>query len=247
MMKTKCYKFLAAGFISLSFLACSDMAVDSADAVGLPSDFTIASYQELNPDVLYAQIRRDLSKRNQVRLDSTNKLYHNAETGELVITSDSPPTGFSNDSTAKAIRAKAKANYDADNAAFLADEKFVKEIFIRYLGIDSSLWLGLDSLNSEQKSLLYTFNLQQQGKPNLEADKQYLENFQFDEDLIKKHYLLLGLLEGRPYRYCDGLSTGNPISKVVPDTIKNQLPYMPDYSAHRFCLNENEGLVYVIK
>ena len=234
--------------LALGLVACSDMGIDETEATGLPDDYSLEKYLELNPDIKYQQARKDLKDHgfyNQARLDTIKKAFITPE-GEIVIVAEGtmPPTGAK---IAKDARAAAQANMNADNEAFLADSAFAHKVFSTYVGFADSLWKGVDSLDSDEKAAMFEFNKQQTGKPNLKEDKAFLEKFPYDESLMEQHYLLLGSLEGRAYRYCtksDKKST--PFSKVVPDTL-GSAPAMLVYSAWRFCYDSKTNQKYVVK
>jgi len=80
---------------------------------------------------------------------------------------------------------------------------------------------------------------------NMQNAEDYLKNFSYDSTLIEQHYILVGRNEGRPYKYCNGNSTGTLRS---PDlALKVGSPVFYDYGAHLFCLNETDGLIYLLK
>lgn len=234
--------------LALGLAACSDMAVEEGEAVGMPSDFDLEEYIKINPDVKYQQVRKDLMDHgfyNQARLDTAKRAFITPDSVVvIVLEGTTPPTGSK---LAKEARALAQANINADNDAFLKDSALVHKVFSTYVGFADSLWKGVDSLNSDEKTAIFEFNKQQTGEPSVKEDKEFLEKFVYDEDLMTQHYLLLGLLEGRAYRYCtqnDKKST--PISKFVPDTL-GKAPIMLDYSAGRFCYDSKSDRKYLIQ
>lgn len=234
--------------LALGLVACSDMALDENEAIGMPSDFDLQEYVKINPDVKYQQIRKDLMDHgfyNQARLDTIKRSFMTVDS-ELVIVDDGamPPAGAK---PARAARDSAQARVDADNAEFLKDTALAHKVFSVYVGFADSLWKGVDSLNADEKKAMFEFNKQQVGAPNVKEDKDFLEKFSFDEDLMFQHYLLLGALEGRAYRYCtkdDKMTT--PFGKVKPDTLGSS-PIMLDYSAGRFCYDSKKEQKYLIQ
>jgi hypothetical protein len=232
--------------LALGLMACSDLGVEKNEAIGMPADFSLEEYIKINPDVKYQQIRKDLMDHgyyNKARLDTAKKAVMMPDSTIVVDYVDFP----SGAKLAKDARKAAQANIDADNEEFLTDTALVHKVFSLYVGFADSLWAGVDSLDSDEKTAILEFNKQQTGKPSVKEDKEYLEKFAFDEDLMFNHYLLLGVLEGRAYRYCKkGESKSMPIEKVVPDTLGTK-PFMLDYSAGRFCYDSTSAQKYLIQ
>src|SRR5574344_1827243 len=222
--------------------ACSDMSADSDEIAAIqagtatqtisdyPADFNTSVYSELNQDIAYEQILADLRNNgyyNPARMDSMS----------AVTSAGTPDT---------AVRNPAKAPYAADNAVFLSDTAFAHKVFLM-AGYSDSLWKGGDSLNSEQKKYILRFNRQQTGLPSLEEDRNYIPLFAFDSSLIKQHYLFIGAMNGRPYRYCtESSEMGMEKSELTPDTLKATAKIL-SYSAYRFCYDRNSGKSYAIK
>lgn len=236
-------KAFIASSLLLGLTACSDMAVDENEAIGMPSDFSVSEYVKINPDVKYQQIRKDLMDNffyNKARQDSSKSAWL-LEDGSVVISETMPAGGsFAND-----VRKAAKDAIEADNEAFLADTALAHEVFSKYIGFDDSLWV--EELDPDVKTAICEFNKQQTGAPDVKEDKAFLKNFSFNEDLMANHYLMLGTLEGRAYRYCtksDNLST--TFAEVVPDTL-GSAPFMLDYSANRFCYDSTSAQKYIIQ
>ena len=239
-------KIVAVLGLALGLMACSDLGVGENEAVGMPADFSLDEYIKINPDVKYQQIHKDLvdhSYYNKARLDTVQKAVMMPDS-TIVVDYESFPAGAK---LARDARKAAQANVDADNEEFLKDTALVHKVFSVYIGFADSTWPGVDSLDSDQKAAIFGFNKQQTGAPNVKEDKEYLEKFEFDEDLMFNHYLLLGTLEGRAYRYCKkGESKSTPIDKFVPDTL-GSAPIMLDYSAGRFCYDSTSAQKYLIQ
>lgn len=229
---------LLLAFFSLAFMSCSDISSNSSDFVvattntdlaiySAPGDFDLETYLVLNPDVKY----------NQIIMDLKNNSFYNPERLDSMVTTK-------NDA---ATVAAAKASFEADNLAFLkTDPSFTKRIF-KMAGYSESSWLHVDSLNSEQKKMILRFNKQQNGAPSFQEDTTYLFTFKYDNELLENHYTMFGLLNGRPYRYCNGASElVLPKSQVVPDTLGKR-PFILDYSANLFCYDSTTSTIYAIK
>ena len=233
----------------MAVVACSDMGVDESEAFGFPSDYSLAEYLTINPDIKYQQVKKDLADNqyyNVDRFDSANNSYMVAEGDDSVFVI--APARPENSNFAKEARAKASADIQADNKNFLSDTALVKEVFLVYLGLADSLWKGADSLDKDMRNALCQFNKQQKGAPNSAEDRAFLENFKYNETLFEKHYLLLGSMEGRAYRFCtasDSRSAG--IASVVPDTITDNSATMLDYRAFRFCYDSTSAQKYLIQ
>lgn len=232
--------------MALCMAACSDMSVDPSDQAiktsnpvmnvrsevmfAAPEDFDLETYLTINPDVKYNQIIRAVRTLNKPRLDS------------MKITSDSVTTAEGETIT---VGKFATAAYNADIEEFLSDSAFAHRVFLM-AGYGDDLWQAVDSLNSEQKKMMARFNVQQAGAPSVAADKKFIDEFQYDEELLAPHYVTFGILEGRPYRYCAAKEMGVLKSEAPLDTIGKR-PFIVDYSANLFCLNKDDGLVYTIK
>ncbi len=229
---------LLLAFFSLAFMSCSDIPTNSSDFVvtttnidlavySAPSDFDLETYLKLNPDVKYNQIIMDLKN---------NSFYNPARLDSMVATKNDAATV-----------AAAKASFEADNLAFLnTDPSFTKQIFIM-AGYSDSTWLGVDQLNSEQKKMILRFNRQQNGAPSFQEDSTYILTFKYENELLENHYTMFGLLNGRPYRYCNAASElVLPKSQVVPDTLGKR-PFILDYSANVFCFDSTTSSIFAIK
>jgi len=219
---------------SLILGACSDMAASDPD-IGLPADFDVAVYSTLNPDIAYNQILVDLQNNgyyNQPRFDSMTATMLNPATG--------------NQMADTATQHAAKASYAADNNVFISDSAFAHKVFLM-AGYTDSMWKGVDSLNSEQKKYIDRFNKQQVGVPSLSDDMAYIDNFVFDSTLIEQHYLLLGSINGRAYRYCDGVEVGDEKNQDLHAVRVGGAAKIWDYSAFSFCYDSSSGKIYAIK
>ena len=243
-------KFLASFALtaSLAVVACSDMSMDPDDTVigtsnvdpGAqietdlfvePADFDLNTYLEINSDVKYSQIIQAVRSRNQAFLDSMSMTQDSVEL---------------EDGSKKPIAAVAKERYNADTSAFIhSDTAFTHKVFLM-AGYKEEMWPSADSLNKEQRFMVTLFNLVQSGKPSINEDKKFIEEFVYDEDALRLHYVIFGALEGRAYRYCEAGEMGAPKSEIHPDTLGVR-PRIMDYNAHIFCMNKKDGLVYSIK
>jgi len=244
--KTLYFGLLISGMI---VAACSDMGVDEDVAVGLPSDYSLEEYLAINPDIKYQQVKKDLADNqfyNVDRFDSANNSYMVAEGDDSVFVI--APARPDNSNFAKEARAKANASILDDNENFLSDTALVKEVFLTYLGFADSLWKGADSLDKDMRSALCLFNKQQKGAPNSAEDRAFLENFKYNERLLEKHYLFLGAMEGRAYRYCNQSDSRSlKMESAVPDTISANSSTMLDYRSFRFCYDSTSAQKYLIQ
>lgn len=228
-------------------VGCSDMGVDAKEAFAMPSDYSLDVYLKVNPDVKYQQIKKDIAdnkQHNPLRSDSVNKAVI-LKDGSVLISWDVMPEGatFASD-----IRKAALLNQNADNKAFLADSNLVKDVFLKYMGLADSLWEGVENLTKAQKNAVLAFNIQQKGAPDTKADRKFLENFKFDETLLAEHYKLLGMLEGRAYRFCgEGDSKSTPITSLEVPVIEDASAIMRDYRGYFFCLDSATAVKYVVK
>jgi hypothetical protein len=95
-------------------------------------------------------------------------------------------------------------------------------------------------------SAMCLFNLVPGG---IEADKRYLDAFQPDSFLVERHYVATGRIEGRPYRYCDGVEKGAKRTEIEPNVLSNAggTARLFDYSANLFCFETSDSLIYAIK
>ena len=230
-------------------VACSDMGVDKDEAIGLPSDYSLEEYLAINPDIKYQQVKRDLEVNqfyNPDRFDSASNSYYVYEGDDSVFVI--APAKPENSEFARDARAKANEDINADNKEFLKDSALVKEVFVTYLGFPDSLWKGLDSLDKDMRTIVCLFNKQQKGPPNSKEDRAYLENFKYNERLLEMHYLVLGAMEGRAYRYCTNQdSRSKKMSAAVPDTIVDNSATMLDYRNYRFCFDSKKNEKYLIQ
>jgi len=149
-----------------------------------------------------------------------------------------------------AIRAYNKANKAslsadqvvADSAEFFSDTAWVHELFTDYVGYNDTLWNSEALvLDKEQFELVNAYN--RVGKSD---DKAYVQGFAVDSQLVLLQYSMVGLAEGRAYRYC-----GDSDAKTeVQDPAKHAIAISKkafDFSPHTFCYNQNDNLVYLIK
>ena len=233
---------------TFALLACSDMSSDSSDFTVTtsslqpgsqvekeflvePSDFDLKTYLEINPDIKYNQIIQAARQKNQAFMDSMSMTQDSVEL---------------KDGTKMSIAAVAKERYNADTAAFIhSDTAFTHKIFLM-TGYKEDMWISADSLNREQRAMMVRFNLIQSKEPSIAQDKKFVNKFVYDEKAMELHYVVLGALEGRAYRYCKKGELDKPKSEIPPDTL-GQAPRLMDYNAHIFCLNKEDGIVYSIK
>lgn len=252
-------KFLCASFGIAALVACSDMAVNENEALNAPSDFVLADYLAINKDIRAEQVLADLKKNkyyNAGRMDSLGAMNKVDKEGEICFVYEKGVCeGFKAGTEAKKARDLAKADTAKDNAAFLSDVELVRMVFTDFIGFNDSLWNPhvdstgvLDSIDSDIKAAVLRFNRQQIGAPNTAEDRKYLEEFTYDESLFEKHYLLIGIQDGRAYRYCNASDSRTlPFADVVPDTIRGSGPFALDYSARAFCYDSTNATVYSIK
>lgn len=237
----------AAAFALTCMVGCSDMALDAEEISDLPSDYSLDVYLKVNPDIKYQQIKKDIADNQQynpLRSDSVNKAVI-LEDGTIQISWETQPVGSK---PASDIRIAALANQTADNKAFLADSQLVKDVFLKYMGLADSLWEGVEGLSKLHKNAVLEYNIQQKGAPDTKADRAFLENFKYDQTLLENHYKLIGILEGRAYRYCSkNDSKAMPMSSLTVPVIEESGSAMSDYSRYRFCLDSASTIKYVVK
>lgn len=245
-MNKKTLLSIAAFAFALS--ACSDYSADANDfAVGTsnpdpsaqistemfyqPDDFDLAKYLELNPDIKANQIIRALKDENKSFIDSMSNTADSiaAEDGSMMT-----------------VGAYMQKRYALDTAEFIhGNAEFTHKVFL-LAGYGEDLWKGVDEIDKEQRSMLVRFNKIQHGKASIKEDMDYVNNFKYDESLLERHYVMFGILEGRPYKYCASSEIGTEKSLIVPDTLGVR-PRIMDYAKNRFCKNKEDGLVYSIK
>ena len=203
----------------LLLASCGSMNVDDPNLAALPSDFNRAVYSTINPDIAIYQIRAAI-------VDS-NLALHNQVTA-----SDT------------AVRRVAKATWAADSAAFMADTAFVHFVFVHYAGYPDSLWTG--SLEpTYELPMVIVFNIQGE---NTVQNRAFLTSFVFDSTAIELQYEVYGKAEGRPYKYCGAAGT---YGALQDPTSKTQNPGrkigagQTDYGDNTFCLNKNDGNIYL--
>jgi hypothetical protein len=232
---------------AFALLACSDMSDDPSnfsvvtsdlqlgsqiekEMFVAPSDFDLKTYLEINPDVKYNQIIQAVRSKNAAFMDSMS-------IKDSITLSDGTQT---------TVEDVYKERYQADTSAFIhSDTAFTHKIFLM-TGYKEDMWVSADSLNREQRGMMVRFNLIQPKTPSIAEDKKFVNEFVFDEEAMELHYVVLGALEGRAYRYCQKGEMDKPKSEIVPDTL-GKAPRIMDYNAHVFCLNKEDGIVYSIK
>lgn len=130
----------------------------------------------------------------------------------------------------------------ADSAEFYADTAWVHVLFTDYVGYSDNLW-NTDSLalDKEQLELITAYN--RVGKSD---DKAYVQGFQVDSQLVMLQYSLVGLVEGRAYRYCSDSDAKTEVQDPAKHAVSiSKKTY--DYSPNTFCYNQNDNLVYLIQ
>jgi len=81
---------------------------------------------------------------------------------------------------------------------------------------------------------------------NIREAEDYLKNFSYDSTLLERHFVSVGRPEGRPYKYCrNGEATNTLRSQDL--ALKVGAPVFYDYGSKLFCLNEADGLIYLLK
>lgn len=204
----------------IGFVACSSMKVEESETRGLPSDFTVADYAKLNPDLVRYQYVDYVLRANQPFLDS---LMFNL--GDSL------------------TRVAMKAHMTADTTEYAADLVFAEQVLTTYAGYDRvALPATMDSLDANQRRVYRRYN---QIRLTLAEDKAFLAAFQIDSSLLEVHYEILGQAAGRPYKYCAPGEIGelqNRNTQASGDSLG-----LPDYRPNTYCLNEADSEVYLIK
>lgn len=193
--------------------ACSADSISNADGENWPSDFSVAEYARVNPDLANHQRVTSVAKKNAAYLQAA------ADSGKTVATSFK-------DSSELAL-------FFSSDAVVPGNEAAVKELFTVYAGLSESYWpisgvaafvngvLG-DSNDviiggiaaAEYRDALAPFHCL--GQTALQ-DLEFIKSVQIDSTLIKQQYVLAGRYEGRPYREC---REGEAVYKKVIKTIK---------------------------
>ena len=146
-----------------------------------------------------------------------------------------------------ALKKKTPADMDKKELDLFFDkEESIKTLFTKYQGFADSIWPGFDKLKDGKiyvdfRTPLYDFHIW--GNTATE-DLKYLESFKPDYNVIKMQYVLIGKIEGRPYRYCKDKE-----SKTLKAADESQAVAAAskwDFSAHFYCKNKKDGLVYLI-
>ncbi len=216
--------------LAISLAGCSSMKVEDADMGGLPPDFDIATYSEINPDIALYQIKLAVVALNKPTLDSL-KLPIGTDPGTV--------TTEKKDAIRAAI--------GADSANFFTDTSFIKTVFTQYTGLSSTLWDGFDSLaaHADRVGLVRAFNVY--GK-SVAQDKQFLSSFVFDSSLIARQYEIGGFAEGRPYKYCE---TGSNVHQNASDStqaaVVDSARGIVDFRPNTYCLKKADKKVYLNK
>lgn len=207
---------------SLGFVACSSMKVDDAEATesALPSDFNVAIYAEINPDIPIAQLKDQI-------------LLENAKTKDSIGLSDITVDQ----------RKDLRARIAADDSMFLADTSLLHYVLVTYSGFKESDWSDSILLSSVHKDKLNACKVFNTLKKTPAEDRLILQSFVPDMDLVAKQYILYGDVEGRAYKYCTAGSFG-ALKDSVQATDTTVLGYK-DYRPMTFCMNKDDGKVYL--
>ena len=146
-----------------------------------------------------------------------------------------------------ALKKKTSADMDAKELnLFFDSEESVKKIFTKYKGFDESIWPGYETLRDGKiyidfRTPLYDYHI---WGNTATKDLQYLDSFKPNYEVIKMQYVLVGKIEGRPYRYCKDKE-----SKTLKAENESQAVAVAskwDFSAHFYCKNKKDGQVYLI-
>jgi hypothetical protein len=142
---------------------------------------------------------------------------------------------------------KAKRTIDEDEIDLFFDkEESIKELFTKYVGFADSTWPGFDKLKTGKlyidfREPLYDYH---QIGNTATKDLAYLKKFPVDYNVIQMQYVLIGKVEGRPYRYCKDKE-----SKTLQVADSSQAVAVRtkwDFSANAYCKNKKNGQVYLI-
>ena len=153
------------------------------------------------------------------------------------------------DSIAARNALKKKTSEDMDEKEidlFFDKESSIKTIFVKYQGFDASIWPGFEKLKSgvmysDFRKPLYDYHT---FGNTATKDVKYLESFKPNYDVLKAQYILIGKVEGRPYRYCKDKEAKT--LKVADETQAVAVKSKWDFSANFYCKNKKDGQVYLI-
>ena len=124
--------------------------------------------------------------------------------------------------------------------------KLEEDYSTKYQGFDESIWPGYETLRDGKiyidfRTPLYDYHI---WGNTATKDLQYLDSFKPNYEVIKMQYVLVGKIEGRPYRYCKDKE-----SKTLKAENESQAVAVAskwDFSAHFYCKNKKDGQVYLI-
>lgn len=218
------------GLASMLLVACADDGISESESLAenWPSDFNVAEYSMVNPDIANFQRKQavaqfDSSYVNKIRNDSIAVWMISLNRDSVVqqvatknpndvadaAKMDSLVTAAIN-SSMKTKANKISVSFDSlEQNIFFSDENAAIAIFTEYAGIDPSYWPGVDAIRNgsavvgknptDYLTALAAFHC----FGNTAAqDLQFLQSVKIDSNLIKMHYNLIGRYEGLAYRYC---------------------------------------------
>ena len=146
-----------------------------------------------------------------------------------------------------ALKNKTPDDMDAKELGLFFDkEESVKKIFTKYQGFADSVWPGFEKLRDGKLYVdfripLYDYHI---WGNTATKDLQYLESFKPDYNVIKMQYVLIGKIEGRPYRYCKDKESKTLRAENEKQAVPSKSKW--DFSAHFYCKNKKDGQVYLI-
>ncbi len=146
-----------------------------------------------------------------------------------------------------ALKNKTPDDMDAKELGLFFDkEESVKKIFTKYQGFADSVWPGFEKLRDGKLYVdfripLYDYHI---WGNTATKDLQYLESFKPDYNVIKMQYVLIGKIEGRPYRYCKDKESKTLRAENEKQAVPSKSKW--DFSANFYCKNKKDGQVYLI-
>ncbi len=146
-----------------------------------------------------------------------------------------------------ALKNKTPDDMDAKELKLFFDkEESVKKIFTKYQGFADSIWPGYEKLRDGKiyvdfRTPLYDYHI---WGNTATKDLQYLESFKPNYDVIKMQYVMIGKIEGRPYRWCKDKESKTLKAENEKQAVAVKSKW--DFSANYYCKNKKDDQVYLI-